>query len=34
MELNVKNALLVLKKYLKKTNKNKYEHSIRVARNK
>lgn len=33
MELNVENAFLVLKKYLEKTNKNKYEHSIRVARN-
>lgn len=32
MVLNLENAYLVLKKYLKESNPNKYEHSIRVAK--
>lgn len=31
MDINVRNAMIVLKKYLENTNREKFEHSIRVA---
>ncbi len=32
MEITVENAIIVLKKYLKKTNKEKFKHSVRVSK--
>lgn len=31
MDITVENAFIILKKYLENSNKDKFEHSIRVA---